>query len=521
MSQKENRRACDAADQQDLLAHAPANSQNSTITQAFLTERAERIRVLGKRVTGDVIEIGRLLIECRERCGHGNWLPWLDREFGWSADTAERFIRLNKLADQIPQIAEYDIPVSGLYQLAAPSTPESARTEVITRAEAGERMGRAEVQAIVATHSTPAVQAVAPAWTQDQLDRKAKAEQGICVVANMHKNTDDALVAWAEANDRLIKIDRQTDWGNPYEMPADGDRAEVVGKHANIYWPHKTSLFDQVPKLAGKGKVLGCWCYPDQCHGDVIAETINRAATMPANGAGEKIRRGTGVAMHPHAERGLDLYETPESAVRALLEVERFNGPIWEPACGPGAIVRVLRNSGHTVVATDIKDDAYGCPDSTGGVDFLKQTAAPTGVTAILTNPPFMHANEFVRHALTLVPRVVMLLRLAFLESQGRSDILDGGQLARVHVFRNRLPMMHRSTWEGAEASSAMAFAWFSWDREHHGPTELHRISWESAADNGIGIPSPITPIDGIEIPPPVVAPNDGLDIPGFLRRAR
>lgn len=142
MSQKENRRACDAADQQDLLAHAPANSQNSTITQAFLTERAERIRVLGKRVTGDVIEIGRLLIECRERCGHGNWLPWLDREFGWSADTAERFIRLNKLADQIPQIAEYDIPVSGLYMLAAPSTPESARTEVIERAEAGEASSR-------------------------------------------------------------------------------------------------------------------------------------------------------------------------------------------------------------------------------------------------------------------------------------------------------------------------------------------------------------------------------------------
>jgi hypothetical protein len=197
------------------------------------------------------------------------------------------------------------------------------------------------------------------------------------------------------------------------------------------------------------------------------------------SGAAEQVRRGivTGVAMHPYAERGFDLYETPAPAVRALLEVEQFEGPIWEPACGPGAIVRVLRDTGHKVVATDIKD--YGCPDSTGGADFLAQTSAPAGVTTIITNQPFMHANKFARHALTLAPRVVMLLRLAFLEGQGRSDILDGGQLARVHVFRNRLPMMHRNTWEGAEASSYMAFAWFCWDREHHGPIELHRISWE------------------------------------------
>jgi Protein of unknown function (DUF3102) len=39
----------------------------------------------------------------------------------------------------------------------------------------------------------------------------------------------------------------------------------------------------------------------------------------------------TGVAMDAYAERGNDLYETPPGAVRALLEVEKFEGPIWEP----------------------------------------------------------------------------------------------------------------------------------------------------------------------------------------------
>ena len=50
-------------------------------------------------------------------------------------------------------------------------------------------------------------------------------------------------------------------------------------------------------------------------------------------------------------------------------------------------------------------------------------------------------------HALSLCPRVAMLLRLSFLESTRRNAILDDGQLARVHVFRNRLPNMHRDGW--------------------------------------------------------------------------
>jgi hypothetical protein len=71
-----------------------------------------------------------------------------------------------------------------------------------------------------------------------------------------------------------------------------------------------------------------------------------------------------------------------------------------------------------------------------------------------------------------------MLLRLAFLESERRSPLLDRGLLARVHVFKNRLPMMHRHNWRGPRASSAIAFAWFVFDRDHQGPTTIDRIAW-------------------------------------------
>lgn len=189
----------------------------------------------------------------------------------------------------------------------------------------------------------------------------------------------------------------------------------------------------------------------------------------------------TGNAKAALGDRGNDLYETPPVAVEALLRAENVPDVVWEPACGPGSIVRVLRASGRRVHATDLVD--YASPDQDkAGWDFLIERASPPGVKAIVTNPPFKNAGEFVAHALELCPVVMMLLRLAFIESEKRRPILDGGALARVHVFRNRLPMMHRAgqgiVAPDRQTSSAMAFAWFVWDRGHSGPTELRRISW-------------------------------------------
>lgn len=180
-------------------------------------------------------------------------------------------------------------------------------------------------------------------------------------------------------------------------------------------------------------------------------------------------------------DRKNDLYESPPEAVRALLKAEALPLTIWEPACGPGSIVRVLRAAGHQVCATDLVDYESKDQDEHGW-DFLSERQLPIGAQAIVTNPPFKNASEFVAHALELCPRVVMLLRLAFLESTKRTPILDGGHLARVHVFRNRLPMMHRDGWTGPKVSNPTAFAWFVWDRNHTGATELRRLSWEVTA---------------------------------------
>ncbi len=195
---------------------------------------------------------------------------------------------------------------------------------------------------------------------------------------------------------------------------------------------------------------------------------------------GQRIIAGTGRA--PLSERKDDLYETPPEATHALLRAEPLPKIIWEPACGPGSIVKMLRGAGHKVYATDLVN--YGCPDSDSRVDFLMERSAPHGVQAIVTNPPYKLAADFVGHAFKLgIPKVVMLLRIQFLESECRSSILDTGLLARVHVFSNRLPMMHRAGWEGPKATSAMTFAWFAWVADHRGPTELRRICWQPIAE--------------------------------------
>jgi hypothetical protein len=181
------------------------------------------------------------------------------------------------------------------------------------------------------------------------------------------------------------------------------------------------------------------------------------------------------VQRHTHAERGLDLYETPAVAVEALLRVERLPTRIWEPAAGKGAIVRVLRDHGHAVIASDIYD--YGNLHFIG--DFLTQERMPAGTEMILTNPPFQIVEPFVAHALELSSLVILLLRLAFLESERRCGILENRGLARVHLFRKRLPMMHRDLWAGKKANSGMAFAWMVWTRGYTGLPFLNRISWE------------------------------------------
>lgn len=166
-----------------------------------------------------------------------------------------------------------------------------------------------------------------------------------------------------------------------------------------------------------------------------------------------------------------DFYPTPPEGTRALLSVESFTGPIWEPACGDGAMSRVLQEAGHEVISTDLIDRGFGVPR----IDFLMewQSRAPN----IITNPPFKHAEEFTHKALSLTTgKVAMLCRLAWLEGRARRQMFESTPLARVWVFAGRLGMQRgRQATKGE--GGMIAFAWFVWEHGHQGPPTLGWVS--------------------------------------------
>lgn len=170
-----------------------------------------------------------------------------------------------------------------------------------------------------------------------------------------------------------------------------------------------------------------------------------------------------------------DFYPTHPGATLALLSVENFDGPIWEPACGEGDISRVLKTAGYDVVSSDLIDRNYGEVRT----DFLMEWTARA--PNIVTNPPFKLAIEFIDKSLALTTgKVVMFLRLAFLEGVERGGWFPNTPLARVWVMSRRVPM-----WRGEirdEIGSVMAMAWFVWDHSHVGPPVIGWLDWKDSA---------------------------------------
>jgi len=91
---------------------------------------------------------------------------------------------------------------------------------------------------------------------------------GETVVVN--QKTDLYAIKWAEENNKYVRCDRFSEWGNPFEMDKDGSRDEVVNNYDIHYLRFKPSLKQKLHTL--KGKALGCWCAPLRCHCDVLKQ---------------------------------------------------------------------------------------------------------------------------------------------------------------------------------------------------------------------------------------------------------
>ena len=129
-----------------------------------LIEHAEAIRRLGKRILGDVIEIGERLAKARRLVGPGHWLAWLKTEFGWSDETARRFMDVYETS-RSHNLWDLQVPVSALYDLAR--APKEIRDDVIAQCSDGERRMLADVRRVIA-ESRAAREATVSRSTREQ-----------------------------------------------------------------------------------------------------------------------------------------------------------------------------------------------------------------------------------------------------------------------------------------------------------------------------------------------------------------
>jgi len=163
---------------------------------------------------------------------------------------------------------------------------------------------------------------------------------------------------------------------------------------------------------------------------------------------------------------GVDFYPTPAWATYALIDNERFEGDIWECACGDGSMTEVLGQTGRRVISSDLYDRGFG----ERGHDFLTSNRRAAN---IITNPPFHSAEGFVAQCHNLADtKFALLLRLAFLEGANRTrTIFHKHPPARVWVFSERITFYPKGA--KMRGSGTTAYAWFVWDKARKESTEL------------------------------------------------
>lgn len=140
---------------------------------------------------------------------------------------------------------------------------KEAAPEVFEKVKAGTMTMQDGMKAVRAIPTDP--------WTASEKQRQKMVNDGQAVVANAQQ--DKNLIAWAESCGKAVRIDRGSKYGNPFVMPDDGDRDAVCDCYEQHYLPHKPSILKTLADL--KGKVLVCHCFPNRCHGDILAEQAN------------------------------------------------------------------------------------------------------------------------------------------------------------------------------------------------------------------------------------------------------
>jgi hypothetical protein len=169
-----------------------------------------------------------------------------------------------------------------------------------------------------------------------------------------------------------------------------------------------------------------------------------------------QVNIGAAMAGGNGKRRAGDFYPTPWAATEAMRRALDLPRAIWEPACGDGALARVLSQHGHIVTCSDINPQMDGAAkiDFVGSDRPIKVKA--TGGFAIVTNPPFSLAEAFIRRALSITPKVALLLKANYWNAASRLPLFAEHPPSRV------MPLTFRIDVTG-QGNPTMDVCWYAW----------------------------------------------------------
>ena len=182
-----------------------------------------------------------------------------------------------------------------------------------------------------------------------------------------------------------------------------------------------------------------------------------------------------GASNHTEEPREInDYYATNPKAIDSLVKNIDLPHVILEPACGEGHLSKRLEQLGHKVYSYDKIDRGYG-----GVQDFFFMEQLPEGVEAIVTNPPYKYATEFVLKSLELLPEgglCCMFLKTTFLEGKTRHErLFRNYPPLKMLQFIGRLGCAKNGDF-GKYSETAVAYAWYVWKKGNYDKTIIEWI---------------------------------------------
>ena len=165
-----------------------------------------------------------------------------------------------------------------------------------------------------------------------------------------------------------------------------------------------------------------------------------------------------------------DYYATEPKAVKLLLELEKIEGTIWECACGEGHLSKEMERLGYDVISTDLVWRGFG----DGVYDFISPKNTGKTHFNIITNPPFVTANDFILKGLEVLgkgKKMALFLPIRYLEGKSRGKIFKEFPPYKIYISRSRLQTARNGQFN--KETSAVGYAWFVWRDGFKGKTEL------------------------------------------------